>query len=190
MGYSKELRERVVAYHNAGNSIEKTRGVFKVGTTTISKWKKLLSDTGSLDKKELNRKQRTANATKISERRLTLKVYDWTTKRVWFEVWFEWHLCPLLRVNSVIIMDNASWRRKSALESIAKFYGFPIIWLPTYSPDKNRIEHLWANLKSWLQYNAKHYNPLQEAISHFFHSHQLQNEKKIYYIARFPVNRQ
>ena len=95
-------------------------------------------------------------------------VYDWTTKHVWFEVWFEWHLCPLLRVNSVIIMDNASWHRKSALESIAKFYGFTIIWLPTYLPDKNRIEHLWANLKSWLQYNTKNYNSLQETILHYF----------------------
>jgi len=95
-------------------------------------------------------------------------VYDWTTKHTWFEVWFEWHLCPNLRLNSVIIMDNASWHRKSALEAIAKFYSYHIIWLPTYSPDKNRIEPLWANLKFWLQYNVKNYSSLHEAILHFF----------------------
>jgi len=58
-------------------------------------------------------------------------VYEWTTAHAWFEVWFEWHLCPNLRPNSVIVMDNASWHRKPALEKIAAFYGFAIIWLLT-----------------------------------------------------------
>jgi len=98
-------------------------------------------------------------------------VYDWTTKHIWFEIWFEWYLCPLLRVNSVIFMDNASWHRKSVLEKTAGFYGFTIIWLPSYSPDKNRIEHRWANLKFWLQYNVKNFNALRDAVVHYFQSH-------------------
>ena len=65
MGYSKALRERVLAYHSAGNSIEKTSEVFKIGTTTISAWKKLLSDTGSLDKKELRRSPRKFESEKL-----------------------------------------------------------------------------------------------------------------------------
>ena len=97
-------------------------------------------------------------------------VYDWTTKHVWFETWFEWHLCPQLALNSAIFMDNASWHRKSALEAIARFYSYTIIWLPSYSPDKNCIEHRWANLKFWLQYNAKYYNSLQEAVRDYFKS--------------------
>jgi transposase len=97
-------------------------------------------------------------------------VYDWTTKHGWFEVWFEWHLCPNLRPNSAIIIDNASWHRKSVLEGIAKFYGFKIFWLPSYSPDKNRIEHLWANLKAWLQYYANNYANLMLAIQDYFKS--------------------
>ena len=98
-------------------------------------------------------------------------VYDWTTKHIWFETWFEWHLCPNLRLNTVILMDNASWHRKTILEAIAKFFGYSIIWLPSYSPDKNPIEHLWANLKSWLQYHAKYYSNLKLAIEDYFKSH-------------------
>jgi hypothetical protein len=66
-------------------------------------------------------------------------VYDWATKSTWFEVWFEWHLCPLLPSSKVIIMDNALFHRKPVLEKIARFYGLRIIWLPPYSPDLNRI---------------------------------------------------
>jgi len=65
MGYSKDLRERVLAYHAEGHSIEKTSGVFKVGTTTIKAWKKLLSETGSLEKKELDRKPRKFESEKL-----------------------------------------------------------------------------------------------------------------------------
>ena len=67
-------------------------------------------------------------------------VYDWVTNAVWFEVWLEWHLCPLLSPGKVIIMDNALFHRKSVLERIARLYGLRIIWLPPYSPDLNRIE--------------------------------------------------
>jgi len=97
--------------------------------------------------------------------------YDWATKAVWFEIWFEWYLCPLLPLNSVIIMDNASFHRKGTLANIAEFFNYIIIWLPPYSPDKNPIEHLWANLKSWLQYHIKDYPTLDDAIKDYFHSH-------------------
>ena len=65
MGYSKDLRERVLAYQAEGHTIEKTSKIFKVGTTTISAWKKLLSETGSLEKKELERKPRKYESEKL-----------------------------------------------------------------------------------------------------------------------------
>jgi transposase len=73
--------------------------------------------------------------------------YDWNTNAEWFLEWFEWWFCPLLRNGSVIIMDNASFHKKTVLNAVAATYGYQIIWLPPYSPDKNPIEHLWANLK-------------------------------------------
>jgi len=55
MAYSKDLRERVIAYLNEGNTREETRIIFKVGTTTIKNWLALLSETGSLEKRPLDR---------------------------------------------------------------------------------------------------------------------------------------
>ena len=95
-------------------------------------------------------------------------VYEWATKHVWFEVWFEWHLCPNLLPGKVIIMDNALFHRKSALKIIAAFYGLRLIFLPLYSPDLNPIEHLWANLKKWLRSCASSFDSIQLAIHHFF----------------------
>jgi transposase len=65
-------------------------------------------------------------------------------------------------------MDNASFHRKSKLQNIAEFYGFKILWLPPYSPDKNSIEKFWANLKKWLRKFSKKFASIQEAICNFF----------------------
>lgn len=95
-------------------------------------------------------------------------IYGWSTKAIWFEVWFEWRLCPLLRTGQVIIMDNALFHRKPVLEKIAAFYSLRIIWLPPYSPDFNHIEHLWANMKSWLKSFSFAFPSIQAALTHYF----------------------
>lgn len=102
------------------------------------------------------------------DEKIALFVYDWATNSVWFEVWFEWHLCPLLSPEKVVIMDNALFHRKQPLEKIARFYGIRIIWLPPYSPDLNRIEKLWANLKKWLKSFAASFATIQDAIWCYF----------------------
>ena len=95
-------------------------------------------------------------------------IYEWGTKAAWFEVWFEWHLCPLLPPGKVVIMDNALFHRKTTLEKIAVFYGLRIIWLPPYSPVLNHIELLWANLKRWLKSRASAFPSIQEAAAYYF----------------------
>ena len=101
------------------------------------------------------------------DEKIATYTYSWATNSVWFEVWFEWHLCPLLSPGKVVIMDNALFHRKKPLEEIAKFYGLRIIWLPPYSPDFNRIEHLWANLKKWLKSFAASFCSIQDAVHHY-----------------------
>jgi transposase len=65
MGYSKDLRERVLAYITEGHTQKETSAVFKVGTTTIKGWKKLLSETGDLEKRRLERKPRKYESEKL-----------------------------------------------------------------------------------------------------------------------------
>lgn len=104
----------------------------------------------------------------LNGKRLAVMKYSWNTNTAWFNEWFEWYLCPLLNVGSVIVMDNASFHNKADLNRIASSYGCRIIWLPPYSPDKNKIEKLWANLKNWLKIHSKTFATIQDAITGYF----------------------
>ena len=68
-----------------------------------------------------------------------------------FEDWFSTHLLPLLKPDDVVILDNASHHRKKHLIRLAKSCGVIVLFLPTYSPDFNKIEKVWANLKRFLR---------------------------------------
>jgi putative transposase len=55
MAYSVDLRSRVIDFIHEGNTQESASIVFKVGTSTIKRWLALYSETGSLEKRALDR---------------------------------------------------------------------------------------------------------------------------------------
>ena len=66
MGYSVDLRSRVIDFIKEGNSQKEASVIFKVGTTTIKRWLALLSETGSLEKKALERSARIFESEKLN----------------------------------------------------------------------------------------------------------------------------
>ena len=99
---------------------------------------------------------------------LALCVYSWITDTEWFCLWFEYSLIPLLKPNSIIVMDNATFHSKKYLPVIAEAYGHTILWLPKYSPDLNPVEHVWANMKTWLRNYSLNYTDIRSAILNHF----------------------
>jgi transposase len=69
---------------------------------------------------------------------------------------------------SSIIMDNASFHRKKVLKIIGDKHKVNLLFLPTYSPDFNPIEHSWANMKRWLKDNLSRYVSIELAIYDYF----------------------
>ena len=102
------------------------------------------------------------------KKHLAVHCYTHSTKADFFNDWFEWELLAVVPEGSVIIMDNASFHRKKQLYEIAARYNIHLLFLPPYSPDLNPIEHSWANLKRWLDYNADRFPSIDFAIEYYF----------------------
>lgn len=67
-------------------------------------------------------------------------LYKCTTDRTFFNFRFENELCPAVREDEVIVMDNASFHSKKDLAEIVERCNRKIIFLPPYSPELNPIE--------------------------------------------------
>ena len=95
--------------------------------------------------------------------------YGGSMDSVLFESWFEMRLLPALPKNTTIVMDNASFHRKSRLIPLAESTGHTLLFLPPYSPELNLIEHFWAWLKARLRKILHLFDGLDSAISDCFH---------------------
>ncbi len=69
------------------------------------------------------------------------------------QIYFEEILLPSIPTGSYIVLDNASFHKSSSLASIVKKFGCFLLFLPSYSPDFNPIEHFWSPLKNAIRKN-------------------------------------
>ena len=58
MGFDKKIREIVLSHVDAGKTQEEVRKMFGLGKNTITEWKKLRTETGSLANRPLEREWR------------------------------------------------------------------------------------------------------------------------------------
>lgn len=84
---------------------------------------------------------------------------DYTDSNV-FESWLKEVLLPILKPKTIIILDNAIFHKGKRIEELVKSFGCVLKYLPTFSPDLNKIEPQWfviknkirkkpVNLKNW-----------------------------------------
>lgn len=79
---------------------------------------------------------------------LTLSVFTCYVNSDVFYAWLTQDLLPKVPKDSVIVMDNASFHKRSDMLDAINEYGFTCEFLPPYSPDLNPIEQKWAHVKS------------------------------------------
>ena len=106
-----------------------------------------------VDGKISGRKYKRTNivAAKCCDKVVAPMIYSGTTDSTLFEYWFEYFLLKSIPRYSVIILDNASFHRKTALHTLAELADCEVLFLPPYSPDFNIIEKFWAWLKRKLR---------------------------------------
>jgi transposase len=62
---------------------------------------------------------------------------------------------PELRPGQVVVFDNLSAHKKSAIAAAIEGAGCRVIFLPRYSPEWNPIEPCWSKLKEFLRARAE-----------------------------------
>ena len=68
-----------------------------------------------------------------------------------FLCFLETTLLPTLAKGSVLVMDNWSVHHGDDVRDSVEACGCELLYLPTYSPDLNPIEHLFAKLKTFIK---------------------------------------
>ncbi len=79
---------------------------------------------------------------------LTVSLFTTTINTEIFNQWVAADLLPKLPANSVIILDNASFHKGTAMREAVERAGHTLLYLPPYSPDLNPIEKKWAKAKA------------------------------------------
>jgi transposase len=83
----------------------------------------------------------------------------------WMVAYTEQVLCPELRANDVVIMDNLACHKNARVREAIEQKGAHLIFLPPYSPDLNPIEKAWSKFKATLRrIAARSYEALESGI--------------------------
>jgi transposase len=83
-----------------------------------------------------------------------------------FNAWCEEVLAPELVPGQFVIMDSASFHKSKATRNIIEATGAKLLFQPKYSPDCNKSEPQWANLKRRIRSDNSHDSFIQKLDKH------------------------
>lgn len=84
-------------------------------------------------------------------------VFEGTCNTLIFNTYVEDFLIKELKPGQVVVMDNINFHKNSKVKELIESVGCSILFLPTYSPDLNPIEHYWFKLKNQIRKTAKNF---------------------------------
>ena len=92
-------------------------------------------------------------------------VLDGPVDGVAFEIYVRHVLGPTLKPGDIVVMDNLSAHKVSAIKSAITAQGAHLHFLPPYSPDLNPVEQCWSKIKTALRAaKARTFEALLEAL--------------------------
>jgi len=80
------------------------------------------------------------------------------------ETWLETCLIPMLKPGQIVIADNATFHKGGRIIQLIENAGCILKYLPSYSPDLNKIEQCWSWLKSRIRKQLTQVSCLRDAM--------------------------
>lgn len=81
-----------------------------------------------------------------------------------FEVYVRDVLIQDLKPGQTIVMDNINFHKNSKIKELIEAVSCNILFLPTYSPDLNPIEHYWFKIKNKIRKITNNFSNIIEAV--------------------------
>ena len=94
--------------------------------------------------------------------------FEGSCNRLLFEAWLQQSLIPQLQPGDIIVIDNASFHHGLSIEEIVAEAGCEIWYLPSYSPDLNKIERWWFVLKNWMKQRWDEFDTFRDCVDAAF----------------------
>ncbi len=83
-----------------------------------------------------------------------------------YETYIEKVLAPALKPGMVVVIDNASFHKSKKIVELIAAVQCRVLFLPSYSPDFNPIEHHWTAIKNAIRLAAESATDFYQAAIH------------------------
>jgi transposase len=91
-------------------------------------------------------------------------IFEGSCNKAVFEAYVEQILIKELKPGQIVVMDNVNFHYGNKVKDLIESVGCKILFLPTYSPDFNPIEHYWFKIKNQIRKIAKEFEDFFEAV--------------------------
>jgi transposase len=81
-----------------------------------------------------------------------------------FETWLQTCLIPRLKPGKIAVADNATFHKGGDIIQLIEAAGCQLKYLPSYSPELNKIDRCWSWLKSRIPKQIIQFDCLRDAI--------------------------
>ncbi len=93
-------------------------------------------------------------------------VFEGSCNKAFFVSYVETMLIKELKAGQVVVMDNINFHKTARVKALIESVGCKILYLPTYSPDLNPIEHYWFKMKHQIRKVASDFKDFFVAVEH------------------------
>lgn len=91
-------------------------------------------------------------------------IFEGTCNKAIFETYVETILIKELTPGQTVVMDNINFHKTDRVRELIESVKCSVLFLPTYSPDLNPIEHYWFKIKHNIRKISHLFTDFYEAV--------------------------